>query len=355
MRRAVQRDVVRHERVAGRAVRPPDAGHRPRASRRRRARGASCSCRPPRLRRAPPARRASRWPAPCPARAGASAATRARSRSKISSSRSSDALVGAEHLLFVLLQRRRDEPLAARDRLLAHVVGRDGVQVRLRDLDVVAEHAVEADLERRDPRPRALALFHLGDDLLARAADRAAARRARRSTPSRIDAAVAGERRRLVDERRARCVAQIGQIVELRQRGSDERRLQLAEDRRTRGTAHERLSSGRRDRAGRRRRARRAPRGARGRAPPSAPRGACRARSCGTRAPRPRRDGPESARARPAAAGATTRSSRPPIGVTVRSSSSSSEPARPPSAPSTIRVLERDRDRSAGRRSPACR
>ena len=72
-----------------------------------------------------------------------------------------DALVGAQHLLFVFLQRRRDESLAAGDGLLAMVVGWHGVQVRLRDFDVVAEYAVEANLERRDagagpfPAPRA--------------------------------------------------------------------------------------------------------------------------------------------------------------------------------------------------------
>ena len=60
-----------------------------------------------------------------------------------------------------------------------------------------------------------------------------------------------------------------------------------------------------------------------------------RARSCETRSPRRRRVDPESARARRADAPATARSSRPPIAVTVRSIVSSSEPARPPSAPST--------------------
>src|SRR5207253_4368521 len=50
-----------------------------------------------------------------------------------------NALVGAEHLLLVFFQRRRDEAFAARDRLLAVVVGGHRVQVRLRDLDVVAE------------------------------------------------------------------------------------------------------------------------------------------------------------------------------------------------------------------------
>ena len=61
-----------------------------------------------------------------------------------------DALLGAEDLLLVLLELRRDEALGVDQRLLAHVVGRDPVQVRLGDLDVVAEDLVVADLERAD-------------------------------------------------------------------------------------------------------------------------------------------------------------------------------------------------------------
>ncbi len=61
---------------------------------------------------------------------GASAAIRARRSSKMCELAFEDLLVGAEHLLFVFLQRRRDEAFAAGDRLLAVVVGRHGVQVR---------------------------------------------------------------------------------------------------------------------------------------------------------------------------------------------------------------------------------
>src|SRR5204863_498964 len=67
-----------------------------------------------------------------------------------------DPLVGAEHLLLVLLQGRGDEALAAVYRLLALVVGRDGAHVRFRDLDVVAKHAVVAHLQRGDAGPGAL-------------------------------------------------------------------------------------------------------------------------------------------------------------------------------------------------------
>ena len=55
---------------------------------------------------------------------GASAATRAAQRLEQLELALEDPLVGAEHLLLVLLQRRRDEALAAGDRLLAVVVGR---------------------------------------------------------------------------------------------------------------------------------------------------------------------------------------------------------------------------------------
>ena len=139
------------------------------------------------------------------------------------------ALVGAEDLLFVLLERRRDEPLAAGDRLLAVVVGRNVAEVRLRDLDVVAEDAVVANLERRNAGPRPLRVFHRGDVLLVRAAD--AAQVVELGVDAVADhAAVARDRRRLVDERRVELVAEVGEIVELGDEAPDERRLQLGEE-----------------------------------------------------------------------------------------------------------------------------
>ena len=76
-------------------------------------------------------------------------------------------LLGGEDLLLERLQRRRGEPLAAHRRLPPLVVGRDEVEVRLRHLDVVAEHLVEADLQRADPGPLALLRLERGDDPLA--------------------------------------------------------------------------------------------------------------------------------------------------------------------------------------------
>src|SRR5207247_7907549 len=66
------------------------------------------------------------------------------------------AFLGAQRPRLVLAQRRRDEALGADQRLPALVVGRHERQVRARHLDVVAEHLVVADLERRDARALAL-------------------------------------------------------------------------------------------------------------------------------------------------------------------------------------------------------
>ena len=62
-----------------------------------------------------------------------------------------DLLLGAEHFGFVFLELRRDVALGAREGLAPFVVGRDPLPMRVRDFDVVAEHPVEPDLERRDP------------------------------------------------------------------------------------------------------------------------------------------------------------------------------------------------------------
>ena len=140
-----------------------------------------------------------------------------------------NALVGAQHLLFVFLQRRRDEPLAAGDRLLAVIVGRDRVQIRLRDLDVVAEHAVVAHLQRVDAGARALALFELGDHLFARSADAPQVVELGVEAVANI-AAVAHERARLVDQAAVDVVAHVDEVVERADQRPGERRLARLED-----------------------------------------------------------------------------------------------------------------------------
>src|SRR5438270_4413572 len=67
---------------------------------------------------------------------------------------------------FLLFQLRRDVALAIDQRLLAHVLGGDRLAVGMTDLDVVAEHLVEAHLER--PNATSLAFMLLqGTDPVA--------------------------------------------------------------------------------------------------------------------------------------------------------------------------------------------
>ena len=74
-----------------------------------------------------------------------------------------DALLGVEHQRLVFLQLGRDVALGVDQRLFADVVGRDECHVRLRDLDVVAEDLVVADLQRFDAGARPLDRFQIGD------------------------------------------------------------------------------------------------------------------------------------------------------------------------------------------------
>ena len=116
--------------------------------------------------------------------------------------------------VFVVLEGRGHEALAAGNRLLAVIVIRHRMQVRFRDLDVVAKHAIEAHLERLDSGARPLLFLELGDDLLARP----------RNVPELVDlfvhavadeSAVSRQRRRLVVDRLFDPLADVGQVVQL--------------------------------------------------------------------------------------------------------------------------------------------
>src|SRR6202022_3887304 len=65
----------------------------------------------------------------------------------------------------LLLQLRRDVARAICQRLLADILGGDRLAVGVTDLDVVAEHLVEANLERPDTTSLALLLLQRGDPL----------------------------------------------------------------------------------------------------------------------------------------------------------------------------------------------
>ena len=137
-------------------------------------------------------------------------------------------LVCAEHAVLVFLQGRRDEPLASGDGLFAVIVGRDRGEVRSRHLDVVAEHAVVADLERGDARSRALGLLHFGDALAASTADAAQVVQFRIHAIADC-AAIAGLRRRVVRDGRGDLLADLGHVVHLADEAPDERRLHLGQ------------------------------------------------------------------------------------------------------------------------------
>ena len=135
------------------------------------------------------------------------------------------------------LSAGRDEALAAGDRLLADVVGRDARQVRLRDLDVVAEDPVVANLERRRCPVRArsassiAAIAALPPRLIARSSSSSASTPSRMTPPSR---ACSG---RLVDDRALDRVADVGEVVDLGHQAGEQRRLQTAASAAQRGAA----------------------------------------------------------------------------------------------------------------------
>ena len=104
------------------------------------------------------------------------------------------------------------------------------MQVRLRHLDVVPEHAVVADLERANPRACPLAVLHLRDDPLTGSADRSQIVELAIQAVA-CEPAVAGKRRRIVHERRRDPVADIAEIVQLRNERFHEQRLKIGEDR----------------------------------------------------------------------------------------------------------------------------
>ena len=78
-----------------------------------------------------------------------------------------DALLGAEDPALVLLELGGHVALRADEGLAAQVLGRHPGPVGVAHLDGVAEHAVEADLERRDAGAATLPLLEGGDPFLA--------------------------------------------------------------------------------------------------------------------------------------------------------------------------------------------
>ena len=175
-------DVVGHERPRRQRLvedRMPAVARSPAPARRPAPAGSTAATRP--ARPAPPARRAS-----ASTSAGLQQPGRLRRRPARAGRRNSSYSrcwifsSAVEDLLLVLLQLRRDVALGVLERLLALVVGRDLGGVGVRDLDVVAEDLVEADLEAGDAGAGDLLGLEAGDPLLAAAWRSRAARPARR-------------------------------------------------------------------------------------------------------------------------------------------------------------------------------
>ncbi len=137
-----------------------------------------------------------------------------------------NSFVGADDLFLVRFESRSDESLAAGNGLLAMVVGRHVRQIRLRDLDVVAEDAVVANLQGGNAGTSPLRVLHRRDLMFPGAADVAqVVELGVDAVPNR--AAIPGQCRRIVSQRRLQIYSKVGQIIELGNQAVNEGRLQL--------------------------------------------------------------------------------------------------------------------------------
>ena len=82
-------------------------------------------------------------------------------------------LGSVQYLLLELLERRRDIPLRAGQRLTTLIIRRNQMRVRVRDLNEIAEHAIVADLERCNSCALTLRRLHRGNGILPTGCNRA--------------------------------------------------------------------------------------------------------------------------------------------------------------------------------------
>src|ERR1700682_4928412 len=109
--------------------------------------------------------------------------------------------LGVEDQRLLLLELGRDVALAVHQGLLAYVLRGDRLAVRMADLEVVAEHLVEPDLQRPDAGPLALGLFQGGDPVAG--GPRSVSKAIELGIePGLEDTTVFQRRRNLVDQRR---------------------------------------------------------------------------------------------------------------------------------------------------------
>src|SRR5947209_1907194 len=104
------------------------------------------------------------------------------------------------------------------------VVGRDLADVRVRDLDVVAEDLVETDLQARDACAGDLVGLETGDPLLAAAGNGVQLVQFRVvATPN--DAALPRTERRLINQGRVERFTQVGAKFEASLQAAEQRRM----------------------------------------------------------------------------------------------------------------------------------
>ena len=120
-------------------------------------------------------------------------------------------LLRGENAVFVFLQFGRDEPFGVGQRLFAHVAVGHLRHVGLGDLQVIAEYAIVADLERGDAGLFALARLQLGEPLLG-VAGQGMQLVQRGRIPRGDHAAVAQVGRRRIDQRPPQAVGQRGEV-----------------------------------------------------------------------------------------------------------------------------------------------
>ena len=82
-----------------------------------------------------------------------------------------DFLLGREDLLLILLEFRGDIALGSNQCLFADVVGRNGIQMGLGDLDKIAENPVVFHLERRNSSSLTLLSFQTSNEGFSRTRD----------------------------------------------------------------------------------------------------------------------------------------------------------------------------------------
>ena len=159
-------------------------------------------------------------------------ATDARSAPNSSASRAAHPLLGAEDPRLVLLELRRHVALGGGQGLPPLVVGGDLGRVGVGDLQVVAEHLVEADLERGNAGALALTLLERGDVLPAAVAERAQV--VELAVEARADhATIAEGGRRTILEAAPELGGEIGEQIELVHRiGQGGRRTAVGQRRR---------------------------------------------------------------------------------------------------------------------------